>query len=86
MDKKLRFLIIAVVVGLLVGLPIFVNADETQAQAAEPGDVTPKNTVILANQMDARFSQDFSLLFRQLRLEWASWRAPLYPKQCGTRI
>jgi len=70
LDKKLRFLIIAVVVGLFVGFPIFDNADEYQAQASGPGEVTPENTVLLANATDARFSQDFSLLLRQLRLEW----------------
>jgi hypothetical protein len=35
--------------------------------AEEP---TPENTVILANRTDARFSQDYSVLLRSLRLEW----------------
>jgi len=38
----------------------------------EPSDEpTPGNTVILANQTDARFSQDYSALLKSLRLEWA---------------
>jgi len=80
LDKKLRLLIIAVVLGLFVGFPIFGNADETQVHAAEPGDVTPENTVILANQTDARFSQDFSLLLRQLRLEWVILEGTVLPE------
>ncbi|MGB2895042.1 MAG: S41 family peptidase, partial [Anaerolineales bacterium] len=80
MDKKLRFLIIAVVLGLFVGLPNYGNADDYQVQAAEPGDVTPENTVILANQTDARFSQDFSLLLSQLRLEWVILDGPVSPE------
>ena len=34
------------------------------------GELTPDNTVILANQIDAQFSQDFSMLLKHLRLEW----------------
>ena len=36
-----------------------------------PEELTPENTVILANQTDARFSQDYSVLLKSLRLEWA---------------
>jgi hypothetical protein len=79
LDKKLRFLIIAIVVGLFVGFPIFDNADD-QAHAAGPGDVAPENTVILANQTDARFSQDYSSLLSQLRLEWVILEDPVLPE------
>ncbi len=34
------------------------------------GELTPDNTVILANKVDARFSRDFSTLLKHLRLEW----------------
>jgi hypothetical protein len=34
-------------------------------------ELTPENTVILANQTDARFTQDYSVLLKSLRLEWA---------------
>jgi hypothetical protein len=38
----------------------------------EPSDeLAPDNTVILANQTDARFFQDYSVLLKSLRLEWA---------------
>jgi hypothetical protein len=33
-------------------------------------ELTPENTVILANQTDARFTQDYSVLLKSLRLEW----------------
>jgi hypothetical protein len=80
LDNKLRFLIVAVVLGLFVVFPIVDNVDETQAHAAGPGEVTPENTVILANETDARFSQDFSLLLRQLRLEWVILESPVLPE------
>ncbi len=35
-----------------------------------PDDLAPENTVILANETDARFSRDFSVLLDSLRLEW----------------
>jgi len=34
-------------------------------------ELTSENTVILANQTDARFTQDYSVLLESLRLEWA---------------
>ncbi|TET98676.1 MAG: hypothetical protein E3J30_06355 [Anaerolineales bacterium] len=80
MGKKLRFLIIAVVVGLFVGVPINDNAEYYQAHAAEAGDVAPENTVILANQTDALFSQDFSWLLRQLRMEWVILDGTVLPE------
>ena len=80
MSNKLRFLIIAVVVGVFVVFPNYDNADKNQAHAAGPGDMTPENTVILANQTDARFSQDFSWLLRQLRLEWVILDGPVLPE------
>ncbi len=70
LDKKLKFLIIALVLGLFVGSPILAHVDDFQVHAAGLDDMTPENTVILANQTDARFIQDFSWLLRQLRLEW----------------
>lgn len=37
----------------------------------QPADeLTPENTVIVANQADARFSRDYSVLLKSLRLEW----------------
>jgi hypothetical protein len=33
-------------------------------------ELTPENTVILANQTDARFTRDYSVLLKSLRLEW----------------
>jgi hypothetical protein len=80
LDNKLRFLIIAVVVGLFVGFTNVDNADKNRAHAAGPGDVAPDNTVILANATDARFSQDYSSLLRQLRLEWVILDGTVLPE------
>jgi hypothetical protein len=40
------------------------------AQTTPPGEVMPENIAILANEVDARFSRDFSILLKQLRVEW----------------
>ena len=79
MKKKQRFLIIVVVLALWVGFPIHDNADDCQAQTTGPGNVAPRNTVILANQADARFGRDFSVLLRHLRLEWVILDSPVLP-------
>jgi hypothetical protein len=70
MGGKLRLLVIVVVLALCVGCPIPGTADDCQAQTGEWDDVVPGNTVILANQIDACFSRDFSILLKHLRLEW----------------
>jgi hypothetical protein len=37
---------------------------------AQENALTPENTVILANGVDARFGRDYSALLKHLRLEW----------------
>ena len=75
MDKRLRFLIVTIVLALWVGTPIL-----SQAQSTVSGDVTPDNTVILASEADARFSRDFSILLKQLHLEWIVLDRPVVPE------
>jgi hypothetical protein len=65
MHKKPKLLATLVLLCVCLGIPILPHA-----QAALPGEVTPENTVILANATDARFSRDFSVLLKQLRVEW----------------
>jgi len=70
MRKRSRALLATI--GLLIwafSLPGQVNAHSLYLQT-QPGEPTPENTVIVANQTDARFSQDFSVLLKSLRLEW----------------
>ena len=44
-----------------------------------PGNLTPENTVILANSVDARFGQDFSARLKHLSLEWFVLDSTLVP-------
>ena len=50
-------------------LPGYDQAHSSGAQVLED-ELAPEDTVILANQTDARYSQDFSVLLKSLRLEW----------------
>ena len=52
-----------------VSFPGHSSADGYDVQAS-PGELMLDNTVILANKVDARFSRDFSMLLKHLRLEW----------------
>jgi hypothetical protein len=51
-------------------LPGYGHAHSCCAQFLS-GELNPENTAILANRADARFSQDYSVLLKSLRLEWA---------------
>jgi hypothetical protein len=42
--------------------------------------MAPDNTVILASEADARFSRDFSILLKQLRVEWIVLDRPVVPE------
>jgi hypothetical protein len=58
--------------ALLIWALFLLGYDRTHGlRLHKPSDeLTPGNTVILANQIDARFSQDYSVLLKSLRLEW----------------
>ena len=63
MRKRPRFLVAVIVLTIwAISFP-----GPVRAQGDEP---MPGNTVILANQVDARFSRDYSALLKHLRLEW----------------
>jgi hypothetical protein len=70
MAKTLKILIILIVITLFGGLPSLSSAGSGVGVITEPGNLTPENTVLLSSEMDARFSQDFSVLLKHLRLEW----------------
>lgn len=45
----------------------------------QTGLVMPGNTVIVANETDARFSRDFSVLLKHLRVEWVVLDSEIVP-------
>ena len=40
----------------------------------------PENTVVLSNEMDARFARDYSILLKHLRIEWIVVDRPVVPE------
>ena len=71
MRTNSKFLMTTIVLLIWAfSVPGYGHAHSCSAQALSD-ELTPGNTVILANQTDARFSQDFSMLLKALRLEWA---------------
>ncbi|MCP4541416.1 MAG: hypothetical protein GY832_30165 [Chloroflexi bacterium] len=70
MNTKFKLLLILVLLALCLGIPTPGITTSSYEQITGPSNLTPENTVILANSMDARFSQDFSVLLKHLRLEW----------------
>jgi hypothetical protein len=71
---------ILILLALCFGIPTPGIADGSHDQLTEPGNLLPNNTIIIANEMDAHFSQDFSLLLRQLRLEWVILDGTVLPE------
>ena len=71
MDSKLGLRsIFSLFFLLFLGVPTPIIADSIGRQMINSTEMMPSNTVILSNQYDARFSQDYSVLLKQLRLEW----------------
>ncbi|MGB2956010.1 MAG: S41 family peptidase, partial [Anaerolineales bacterium] len=80
MAKKLKLPVILILLALCLGIPTPGIADGSHDQIIEPGNLLPSNTIIITNETDARFSQDFSLLLRQLRLEWVILDGTVLPE------
>ncbi len=80
MAEKMKISAILVLLALCFGILTPGIADGSHDQLTEPGNLLPNNTIIIANEKDARFSQDFSLLLRQLRLEWAILDGTVLPE------
>jgi hypothetical protein len=71
MRTNSKFLMTTIVLLIWAfSVPGYGHAYSRSAQVLSD-ELTPGDTVILANQTDARFSQDFSVLLKSLRLEWA---------------
>ncbi|MEA3439704.1 MAG: S41 family peptidase [Chloroflexota bacterium] len=80
MAEKMKLPAILILLALCLGIPTPSIAGGSHDQITEPGNLLPNNTIIIANEMDARFSQDFSLLLRQLRLEWVILDGTVLPE------
>jgi hypothetical protein len=80
MAEKIKLPAILILLALCFAIPTSGIADGSHDQLTEPGNLLPNNTILIANEMDARFSQDFSLLLRQLRLEWVILDGSVLPE------
>ena len=80
MAEKMKLLVILILLALCFAIPTSGIADGSHDQFTEPGNLLPTNTIIIANETDARFIQDFSLLLRQLRLEWVILEDSVLPE------
>jgi len=80
MAEKMKLPVILILLALCLGMPTPGIADGSHDQITEPGNLLPNNTIIIAYETDARFSQDFSLLLRQLRLEWVILDGTVLPE------
>jgi len=69
-DRKLRFFVILIILALCLGITNPANAYTNRREMIALDNVLPENTIIIANEMDARFSKDFSVLLKLLRVEW----------------
>lgn len=70
MDRKLSLFIFLLMPALCLNIVVPGIAEAGDGQITKPGSMSPDNTVILSNEIDARFSRDFSVLLKHLRLEW----------------
>jgi hypothetical protein len=80
MAEKIKLTAILIILALCLSIPTPGIADGSHGQITEPGNLLPDNTVILASEMDARFSQDFSVLLKHLRLEWVILDSTVLPE------
>ena len=65
--------LVAIPVLLIIALLPFSSQILASSQFSSPvatSQLSPENTVILANKVDARFCRDYSILLKNLRLEW----------------
>ncbi|KYK33950.1 MAG: hypothetical protein AYK19_12680 [Theionarchaea archaeon DG-70-1] len=68
--KKLSTITAFVIVLLLIG---------TSIAFTETAELTPENTVIVSNETDKDFCQDFSVFLQRLSLEWVHIKQPGIP-------
>ncbi len=79
MRKKLSLFLSVFILALCLNFPAPGYAGSRTRAEIEALSLQPTNTVILANQADTRFSQDFSPLLKHLSLEWVVLDHPVIP-------
>jgi hypothetical protein len=62
--------LVLISLALFFGIATRASSVGGHSHATEPTNLTPDNTIILANETDARFSRDYSTLLKNLRIEW----------------
>jgi hypothetical protein len=70
MDSQLKVIVILITLAMCLGIPNPGLVLGKYEHMTEPGNIVPENTVIVANEMEARFSRDFSVLLKHLRIAW----------------
>ena len=70
MNGKSVLFSLLLIFEVLICFPLSGNAESAFKSIAVDDTITPENTIILATEMDLRFSQDFSPLLKHLRLDW----------------
>ena len=75
----MSFVIPLMILTISLGFPTPGNAERVPGSYSEGRNLAPDNTVILANKLDARFGQDFSVLLKHLRLEWVVLDSAVMP-------
>ena len=76
MARYLRPVASLILMSLLFSIPVSTMASAGSLPTPETHDLWPDNTVILSNARDARFSRDFSVLLKHLRLPWVVLNGP----------
>jgi hypothetical protein len=80
MNQQTRIFISVIVIALSVSLPTIGSAYNDISPLVEAQEIAPENTVILSNQVDARFARDFSVLLKHLRLDWEILESAVLPE------
>ena len=77
-----RAILLSSIIFLSLFFSVFIQGDAADLILAEVNinHPLPENTVVLTGEMDARFSQDFSVLLKNLRLDWFILDSSMVPE------
>jgi hypothetical protein len=79
-NKPTRIFIVMMMFALSLSIPVLGFAERSVAPLAAVSSITPETTIIVSNGVDARFSQDYSTLLKQLRLDWVILTSAVLPE------
>ncbi len=79
LDKRFTPVVIFLIFIFALVIPSPQSANSTRAQITDTTTLNPSNTVIISNKFDERFSKDYSVLLKHLRLDWIVLDAPEVP-------